>query len=268
MDIEKYLQSGKLEQYVLGLASSEERKEIEQLSKEYPEIDAYICDLHSCMNSCSEAYKIPVSEEPDHHSKCKTFYLKNKTNLVAEPKENPTLKKSKYISWRTGVASVVMLGLCSLSFYLYQDRQAVSNETALLLTQLHHLKMDNESLKNESEKMMQQYAVLKDVNTHYVSLHGSKNAPQAHGIVYWNNEHGKAYLSICKLPKPPDGHQYHVWAVHHGEYQMVGTLNPSSVDILHHLSFTKECDGFCVTLEKAGTASNPTPESMFVKGEM
>ena len=60
MDIEKYLQSGKLEQYVLGLSSSEEQKEVEQLARDYPEIDAYIVDLHSCMNVCSESNEIPI----------------------------------------------------------------------------------------------------------------------------------------------------------------------------------------------------------------
>ena len=267
MDIEKYLQSGKLEQYVLGLASSEERKEVERLAKEFPEIDAYICDLHGCMDSCSESNKIPVSKEPKHQSKCKTFYLKNKTNLVAELKSDSTFQKTKNISWSAGIASFFVIGLSTLSFFLYQNHQAAQNEIDLLSTQLHHLKMDNESLYKDNEKMVQQYTLLKDVNTRHVNLQGL-NGAQAHGIVYWNKDHGRAYLSICNLPKTPDGHQYLVWANINGTHKKVGTIDSESLDILHSLNFEIECKGFCISLEKEGTNSNPSADKMFVKGDM
>ena len=260
MDIEKYLQSGKLEQYVLGLSSHEERKEVEQLSKEFPEIDAYICDLHSCMNSCSESNEIPVSEEPEHKSTCKTFQLYNKRNLVAERGNDPSVQKTRTISWSSGIASFIVIGLSTLSLFLYQDQQNAKSEIALLNTQLHHYKIDN-------EKMVQQYAVLKDVNTRHVNLQGA-NANQTHGIVYWNKDHRKAYLSICNLPKMPEGHQYCVWADINGKHQNVGVFDAKSIDVLHDLSFIKDCNGFCITIEEEGAIIKPTVEKMLVKGEM
>ncbi len=268
MDIEKYLQSGKLEQYVLGLSSSEERKQVEQLAKEFPEIDAYICDLHGCMDSCSESNKVPVSKVSNHQSKCKTSYLNSKTNLVVEPKSDSTFQKTNYISWSRGIASILVVGLSTFSFFLYQNQEAAQNEIALLTTQLHHFEKDNESLYKENEKIVQQYAVLKDVNTRHINLQGSEHAPLAHGVVYWNKDHSKTYLSICNLPKTPQGHQYQVWANINGKHQKVGVLDLSNTDDLYSLSFIKECKGFCVTLEKEGTNSNPSVDKMFVKGEM
>lgn len=268
MDIEKYLQSGKLEQYVLGLSSLEERKEVERLAKEFPEIDAYICDLHGCMNLCSEANEIPASKEPEHKSTCKTFHLKNKSNLVVERRSDSDFHKTNPISRSTGIASFLVLGLSALSFFLYLGQKAAKNEAALLSTQLHHLKMDNTSLKNEKEKMMLQSVVLNDKNTCLVNLQGSNYCPMAHGIVYWNKDHGKAYLSICNLPKTPEGHQYFVWANIDGKHQKVGVLNTSEVELLHSLSFTEECKGFCVTLEKEGANANPSIDKMLVKGEL
>ena len=111
MDIEKYLQSGKLEQYVLGLASPDERTEVEQLATQFPEIDAYIVELHSCMNMCSTANEVPVTEEPEQKSRCKTFHLKSKRNLVAEQNDDPPFQKTRDISWSTGIASVFVIAL-------------------------------------------------------------------------------------------------------------------------------------------------------------
>jgi hypothetical protein len=268
MDIDKYLHSGKLEQYVLGLSSMEERKEVEQLAKKFPEIDAYILELHGCMNLCSEANEIPVSEELNQKSTCKTFHLKNRRNLVAEHGVDDTYQKTRTISWSAGIASIFVIGLSTLSFFLYQGQQNAKNEIALLTTQLHHLKLDNETLVENSGKLLQQYAVLKDENTQHVSLRGLKTAPQTHGIVYWNKDHGKAFLSICNLPETPEGHQFYVWADVDGKHQKVAILNPNSSELLHDLSFPKECNGFCVTLEKEGADASPTIEQMLVKGYM
>jgi len=268
MDIEKYLQSGKLEQYVLGLSSSEERKEVEQLAKEFPDIDAYIVELHSCMNRCSAANEVPVTEEPEQKSRCKTFHLKNKRNLVAESGGGSAFQKTSNISWSKGVASFLVIGLSALSLFLYQSQQSAKNENALLTTQLHHIKKDNELLNNGNEKMIQQYVVLKDANTRHVNLHGLNFAPQAHGIVYWNKDHAKAYLSICNLPKMPEGYHFQVWANINGKHQKIGVLDINSADMLHDLSFTNNCNGFCVTLEKEGARTSPSIDKMLVKGEM
>jgi hypothetical protein len=133
---------------------------------------------------------------------------------------------------------------------------------------LHHLKLDNVSLKEDNRKMMQQSAVLKDKNTRLVNLRGSNIAPDAHGIAYWNKDLGKAYLSICRLPKTPEGHQYCVWVNINGKHQKVGVLNMNDTELLHSLSFTKECNGFCVTLEKDSVNDSPSIDKMLVKGDM
>ena len=269
MDIEKYLQSGKLEQYVLGLSSAEERREVEQLAKEYKEVDDYILELHNCMNLCSEANEIPISEAPEKKSTCKTFHLKTNRNLVAEHGHSDTSSRPAIMSWSLSIASVLVIGLSALSFYLYQSQQQAQNEIALLETQLHHLKLDNEALVNDGEKLLQQYTVLKDENTKLVNLQGLEMAPQAHGMVYWNQDHSKAYLSICNLPNTPDGHQFCVWADIDGKHQKVAELDLNNANLLHDLSFKKGCNGFCITIEKEGMKNtNPTIEKMLVKGDM
>ena len=63
MDIDKYIKSGILEQYILGLSSPEERKEIEFLAKKYPEINKGICDLQNCMEEYSETCEIPSPKQ-------------------------------------------------------------------------------------------------------------------------------------------------------------------------------------------------------------
>ena len=88
-------------------------------------------------------------------------------------------------------------------------------------------------------------------------------------MVYWNQDRSKAYLSICNLPETPEGHQFCVWADIDGKHQKVADLNVNNADLLHDLSFKKDCNGFCITIEKEGvTNPNPTIEKMLVKGDM
>ncbi len=268
MDIENYIKSGILEKYVLGLSTHEERKEIERLAKEYPEIDAYICELHDCMNLCSEANDIPANKQPEHKSGCKTFHLNTKaSNLVVE-RDSGLLLNSLGYKAIAGIASTFAIVLAMLAWYFFHDRQNAQERLALLSTQFHHLKIDNESLKHYNDRLVQQHVVLRDINTMHVTLRGCNYASKAEGIVYWNKDHGKAYLSVCNMPSIPEGHKYHVWADIDGKHQKIGMISSSQADSLHSLSFTEKCSSFYITLEKDGPCQKPSIEQMLVQGDM
>ncbi len=62
MDIQEYIKSGVIESYVLGIATSEEVQEVEQM-KQYPEVQEAIVDFSSSLEE--QAFLNAVAPPPD-----------------------------------------------------------------------------------------------------------------------------------------------------------------------------------------------------------
>ena len=59
MDIKAYIESGVIESYVLGMAESQEAAELEQLSRQYPEIKQAIDEFETALEQQSMAAAMP-----------------------------------------------------------------------------------------------------------------------------------------------------------------------------------------------------------------
>ena len=64
MDKERFLQSGLLEQYVLGLTSEEENEEVERYARAFPEIQSEIDILQIAVMQYAEE-QIGASKAPE-----------------------------------------------------------------------------------------------------------------------------------------------------------------------------------------------------------
>ena len=59
MDKERFLKTGLLEQYVLGLTTPEEDLEVERYAESFPEIQSEIDSMRSAMEEYARQYSIP-----------------------------------------------------------------------------------------------------------------------------------------------------------------------------------------------------------------
>ena len=269
MDIEKYIKSGIIEQYVLGLSSPEERKEVEFMAKKYPEVHKHILEMQNCMEQYAEMHAVP----PPNRLKRKVL---NRIEEEIEHLPNPQTSSDSTVfkipaifKWASGIAALMVVTLSVLCLILYQGQQESRMEMGLLSTQMKHLQDDYNALKGDNEKMKTSYVVLKDVGTRHVDVVGSNIAPEAHAVVYWNKDHNKAYLNAVNIPKAPHGHDYQVWANVNGKHVSMGILKAAdTLELLHNLPFIENCGGIVITIEKEGGSKHPTVEKLFAKGEM
>lgn len=65
MNIETYISSGILEDYILGLASPKERKEVEYYIKKYPEIKSELRAIEDALGLYTQAKAIPMPKGLD-----------------------------------------------------------------------------------------------------------------------------------------------------------------------------------------------------------
>jgi len=123
MDKETFIKSGLIEQYVMGLASPEEMKKVEQMAAAYPEVNQHICEMQDCMKRYVEMHSIPppkrsrqriidTIDEMDSHEPVS----------ASQVRSNPSGKVIQLSRWMAGVAAALFLGLLGACLYLYSNQ--------------------------------------------------------------------------------------------------------------------------------------------------
>lgn len=88
MDIQKYIASGILENYVLGLISEEERREVEANVQLYPKIKAEIAAIEDTLRSYAKTKAMPM---PKGLSKQINAHIANLSVSDAGPKKKSNI---------------------------------------------------------------------------------------------------------------------------------------------------------------------------------
>ena len=255
MDKDTLLNSGLLEQYVLGLASPEEVEMIEELCAAHPEVNRKICQIQDCMENYSCMQAVPEAK------KCTgSLWGDNKNNLTT--KQNT----SSGFPW---VTTVMALGLAGLSFFFYQKHQNTKAELAFLAREIGRLKNQNLALQQKNMGIVEQFELLKNIGTDRIYLKGTNQEATAQAVIYWNENIQKAYLHVLALPKTAQGHHYEAWANINGEFVkmcVLGDCQKKSNFI--KLPFRKHCKSFVITLEEEGETAQPNMEKIYAQAQM
>lgn len=62
MDIQSYIASGVLEQYLLGMLSEAERQEVERLAAQHPEVQAALLGLEDALSQYAATQALPLPD--------------------------------------------------------------------------------------------------------------------------------------------------------------------------------------------------------------
>jgi len=266
MDIKKYIDSGVLEQYVLGLSSPEEKVEIETYAEIYPEIQTKIQRLQSCMEHYASVHAINPPKKLKNKILSKIDDIEECKMLSIEHKKQKAANNASMIG---GLAAMLVIGFATFSYMMYQKQDQANKQIAILSEKMNQLQTDYTSLNQQNEQLFAQYEILKDASTRQVHLRGMDLVPQALAVVYYNPEHKNAFLNIVNLPTAPKGHQYQLWADVNGKHMNMGTLasNPNPKE-LQTVPFMDNSKGFAITLEKEGGSAEPTVAKLCLAGNI
>ena len=269
-NIKSYLESGILEQYVLGDLSVEEKLDVENNARKYLEVRKELEEIEHALISYAKSNAIEPSK-------------KNKSNFLNAVNNIDQIKNSTSIN--TGE-----LYVRSIKFYKYAFAASLTLlflSSALLLNvnnKLNESYVQLAALQSVNQKFSKQVNFKENelINTKnalqfyqnptsykLITLKGSAKAPQASLLVALNEDKEEVMidLSSLRMPSNDQEHQYQLWAMVDGKPVDLGVFDAKDDSTgMKKMKFIKDAQSFAVPLEPKGGSKNPNMDKMMAIG--
>ncbi len=275
MNINEYISSGILEQYVSNTATAQERQEVECMSHIYPEIEAELITIQNTL----EAYAQANAKTPPTHLRASILDaiadLESSNNTVEPVKHNTTeqniveqpntqltfVKRNQFKS----AAAVLFLITSGLGYLLYNENKKTSSfeqDLAMVKTEIQNQKA---IVANKNT----QIAIIENKEFSTITMAGipAKSA-DSKALIYWNKQSQEVFVSVKNLPNATKGKQYQLWAIADGKPVDLGMISNDAdmQTVFQKMKTIKNPQAFAVTLEKEGGVPSPTMTEMYVMG--
>lgn len=269
MNLKEIIDSGVLEEYVLGTLPEKEAEEITRLCAEHPELASEVEAIeHTLLNSFSipvktewkkdilDAMKEPAvhlhKEEPAHDAKIIPIN-------GSAGKENGGARK-----WFLAAASFALLFALSAAanFYLLNQNQNLSEELTEVKVKLIDETEEKTVFAANYKQSQDAYAALFNPDFKRVEMQRlATDKPLPPSVLYWNDKTGEVVWDGSTLPKLSAGEQYQLWAIVDGKPQDGGM---HTADKPTRMKNAFSAQAFAVTVEPTGGSAAPTMDRMVV----
>lgn len=271
-DIKAYIESGVLELYVLGDATSEERAEVENMALNHPLIKAELNEIERSLEKYAENNEIEPNEGV--RSRVLNSVLTNfgdDRNFTFHSLQNPADNVVPFIQnkavnfYKYAFAASVVLLIASgiLLANLYNKLQNSNSQLAALQT-------DRQHFANQVNLMDKQLAVFRDGSFKFLKLQGTPKHTESAMTVAWSPVEKKVLIDMgtVKMPENDNAHQYQLWALVGKTPVSLGVFDedPDSSS-MKEMASIGAADAFAVTLEPRGGSISPTMDQMMVIGK-
>lgn len=278
MDINEYIASGILEQYVLGSVSPQEKQEVECMSNIYPELNTHLVSLQNAVEKMADKAAVPapkhlkalVMQEIAKTPQLESENSESTANQSGTPKlaihKSDNGNKFKYLAAACLVGFALVTGLALFQNNIKNDikNQLVKSENQLLEVQSEVSDLEEIAAYNTA-----QLAFISEKATRKITLAGTKGNKNNEAVVFWNSESQKVILDQGKLASLPEGQQYQLWAIADGVPVDMGMINQQELNTeLAEMKSTGNAQAFAITIEPKGGSKTPTLEKMVVLGEV
>jgi len=266
VEAKNYIESGKLELYVLGQLEAEEQIEVEKMIAKYPEVKQEVDAIEFAMEQYALYHAIPPPPDMDRMilDEIRKTTLPLKVSIY-----EPKIKKLRIAL----VACAALLVLSLVALYSTYDKLNNAKDQIVSLNLEKEKFTTTVTFMKQTNADLQKIANMRDdPDWKTVKLSGTKMDPKAKMVVYWHvtGKHVLMDLSKLNLPVNDQEHQYQLWALVNGKPVDLGVFDvkPDASQILANMKGIASAQTFAVTLEKRGGSSSPTMNQMIVAGNV
>lgn len=258
MDIKNYIESGILEEYILGSLSDSQAAEVEKNIASYPEIKAYFEQLEGTLRIV--ARNQAMDTPPDLRAR-----IVSRFRNMNEGRSSGS--DGSVFTWVAMVLAVAAGFLGWLYFDASSALRGSAEETDALQTQMNAYVAECDSVKEENTRLKEFADWFFSENLSKVPLVGTERYPNHRASLYINKESGDAYLDIRALPQLDADKSYQLWAIVDGKPRDMGIYAFTATSYVPALiPFEPDAQAFAITIEPAGGSGSPTLEEMVVVG--
>ncbi len=275
MNIQEYIESGILEAYVLDALSPTERKEVEAVVSAYPELQEELQAISSAMVSLAETGAMELPKD------LKERIWDEISGVMDAPSEKPKpapavaarpavpLPASRPNWQRAAVWAAVAVSVLTNFLLLSQKNKLVTRQVALQ-HKVDSLQEQQQYLASVVADYDKEREMLADTSMEAVLMKTMQPGHPMAATVYWSRKKGDTYLSIQKLPPPPQGKQYQMWVIQNGKPVSMGVIPDGLVTRGGMARLDMEVtngQAFAISLEKEGGSPTPTMDQIQVMGK-
>jgi anti-sigma-K factor RskA len=260
VDIQEYISSGIIESYVLGLTSSDERREFEKLCTQYPQLVTARTDFELLLEKkMLDSSPLPDAAVKEKVMKAIRQYPHVNQTKVISMEQTQTNRNSSSMKWVAAASVILLLAAGYFAYDYYSKNKDLEKELA--------------DSKASMTKMEENQKIMSDPNIAVVNLKGTDKAPKSAASIYWDSTAANVYMVVKNMPKLASDKQYQLWSIIDGKE---AGLQPTSLGlfdvgedgkIILKMSGSKKADMFAITIENKGNSGGPNLEQLQVIGK-
>lgn len=293
MNIQAYIESGILEEYVLGTVSPQEKQEVECMSHIYPEIREELLRTESALEEYALKHQtLPppslkdsifsqmnfeaaaeeeteTEEKPDIHTDVTATAepVKTEARVIENVFERVETKEVTPFWAKLAVAAAILLAV--FAGWSATKMSAMSQTNEKLAAEVNGMKTEMTGMKSQAEYSESVAALFRSPSYKHIHLAGLPKSPESSVSAFWNTQTNEVMIDVQNLPAAPQGKQYQLWSIVDGKPLDIGMIDNTFTGKVLKMKNTKAGSvAFAITLEKEGGNPTPTMEEMYVMGKV
>lgn len=276
MNIQEYIESGKLELFLLGELTEREREEVIAMAKAHPQIQEELEALEKSMF----AFDKLTGKTPSAKVKQKIFAsLEEDFKKEEAPKEAPApnpapveTKVVKFTHWKPFAVAASLVAVLASAVAIYfagkfyetdQKFTALLQDQQVMADNLNQVKLQYEETDSRLDRLVA--GDFRRVEMIGETLPMQKDAKVD---VFWDQQAQEVFVAVNNLNSLSADFDYQLWAIGKDGPVGIGLVNPGEKFTLQQMQAVAEAGAFAITIEPKGGSKAPTLEKLVVLGEV
>ncbi len=269
MTARELIDSGLLEAYVIGQADAKDTELVDRMRAMHPEVRTELERIEDSLQALARkgAVQPPAATRQRVMERIsgKQHAPAREAVLRELPHQGATAGPWRWLA-AASVAALLLSG--AGNFMLFRELRSTRMELARLESGHQVLAQELNVQRTSYQHSQGQLSVVMDPRTDLVVLNATDTTTGAKARIYWDRSADRVFIDVLKLPEPPTGKQYQLWALVDGKPVDAGVFDMAAdAEGLQRMKDIPNAQAFAVTLEKAGGSPTPDLGSLMLMGK-
>lgn len=178
--------------------------------------------------------------------------------------------QSRRMAWPLAASLALLIGSLAANFIFWDRGEQNGRELAALQTKTEEMSTKQQALTASLSRYQKEADLMAQPGMLTIPMQTTQKDKPMAATMYWDKAKGEAYVSVQKLPPPPAGMQYQLWAIADGKPVDIGMME-NEIALTGGMQKVPKSvlasQAFAISLEKAGGSPTPTAERIYVLGK-